>query len=29
VLADARAAFKRTEARGKRGKVVLLVAEEY
>jgi NADPH:quinone reductase-like Zn-dependent oxidoreductase len=28
-LADARAAFERTEARGKRGKVVLRVAEEY
>ncbi|HYY08740.1 MAG TPA: zinc-binding dehydrogenase, partial [Actinomycetota bacterium] len=27
-LADARAAFERTEARGKRGKVVLRVAEE-
>ena len=28
-LADARAAFERTEARGKRGKVVLRVADEY
>ena len=28
-LADARAAFERTEARGKRGKVVLRVAEEH
>lgn len=28
-LADARAAFERTEARGRRGKVVLRIAEEY